>query len=71
MPTDQPNLAIVLSEDGRETVLSAGQASAVLEQFDVVRREAMRWGRMAQTPGRLLLIDPVLITEVTEFLASR
>ena len=71
MPTDPPvsEVAIVLYQDGEETVLSAEQSRDVIAHFEGVRREATRWRQMTGKPGRLLIIDPTLISEITSFLA--
>jgi len=72
LPTEPPppEVAIVLYQDGDETVLSAERSRAVIAHFDVVRQEAARWRQMTGKQGRLLIIDSTLISEITSFLAS-
>ena len=50
-------------------MLSATESQAVIEHFESVRREAVKWRQMKGKPGRLLIIDPTLISEITSFLA--
>ena len=52
---------VLLTEDGVEISLSAGEREALLDQFPDMAREARKWRAMTGGPGRLLVIaGPVI-----------
>lgn len=60
-------VAIVLAGDQQRTLTSA-EGKAVLDQFELVRREARRWQAKTGHTGRLIIIEPKLISEIEAFL---
>jgi hypothetical protein len=64
-------VTIILVHPDRQETLTAEQARRVLDRFDTVAKEATKWRLSTQRPGRLLLIDPTLISAIELFLKTK
>ncbi len=59
----QPRIALALPS-GEVRDLSADEANRVVQAYSEVRREWIRWRRMTQKAGRLILIDPTVVERI-------
>ena len=59
-----PDVVIVLASENGQRTLTAEESKRVIEELEIVAREARKWAGMTGRSGRLILIDPELIAEV-------
>lgn len=63
-------VTIVLNDAEAEVTLTPEQGRAVIDEFAAVQHEATKRRLLTQRAGRLLIIEPSLITEIKAFLSK-
>lgn len=65
------DVELVLAHEDHQRPLTMYESRLVIDTFESVRREATKWISMTRRPGRLLIIDPQLVSEIEQAVDNR